>query len=131
MRLRAHTPDSAAASLRFMCAVKLRQQGVPIEQVSRLLGHSDYETTMRYLGAIASDASQAASALKEIEQAVIPHIDTSVYRIGEQLQGPDSLTAQSSHCNEAFPEGDVWVRRAAHERDREGPERFDEVANLL
>ena len=93
-------PDFSYHSLRFTYAVSLRQRDVPIEQVSRLLGHSDYETTMRYLGAFASDSSHAASALEEIEEKVIPQIETTVRPALEPLPEATPPVLASVHPKE-------------------------------
>ena len=117
-------PDFSYHSLRFTYAVSLRQRGVPIEQVSRLLGHSDYETTMRYLGAFASESSHAASALEEIEEKVIPQIETTVGPTREALPEASSTVLASVH-----PEEQTGTAEPTSQPDRRA-EQSDQVAYL-
>ncbi len=117
-------PDFSYHSLRFSYAVSLRQRGVPIEQVSRLLGHSDYETTMRYLGAFASDSSHAASALEEIEGKIILQTETTVEPAVEALPEAGSTVLASVH-----PKEQAVTTEPTHQPDR-GAEQSDQVTYL-
>ncbi len=54
---RAEVPQVKFHSLRHSCATTLTERGVPIEVISRLLGHADIRTTDRIYNHAKSDAS--------------------------------------------------------------------------
>ena len=47
--------DITSHCLRRSCATHYLQEGIPVAQVSRLLGHSNPQTTMRYYKADGAD----------------------------------------------------------------------------
>jgi integrase len=55
--------DATPHCLRHTCATRLIESGMPIAQVSRILGHSDVRTTFRYTHTTAETVDRAAAAL--------------------------------------------------------------------
>ena len=56
-------PDVRFADLRHTCASRLISRGIPIMEVGRALGHTQANTTYRYINADADTARRAADAL--------------------------------------------------------------------
>lgn len=78
VRHQAGLPDLRLHDLRHTCASRLIQVGVPLQQVGRLLGHTQPSTTYRYINIDASTATQAANALDtlnlQVENEEISHL---------------------------------------------------------
>lgn len=62
-RTLASLPDLHFHDLRHTAATRMIQQGVPLQEVGRILGHTQANTTYRYVNANADTAKRAALAL--------------------------------------------------------------------
>ncbi len=63
LRKNAGIADIRFHDLRHTAATRMIEGGIPIQQVGRLLGHTQVNTTYRYINANANTAMQAANAL--------------------------------------------------------------------
>jgi integrase len=54
--------------LRRTAATRLVRGGMPIEEVSRILGHKDIQTTFRYIGVDDDTVSRAAAIIDELNR---------------------------------------------------------------
>ena len=59
--------EEAATSTRHTAATRLVKGHLPLQMVSRILGHSQPQTSYRYLSAVAETATQAAAILEELQ----------------------------------------------------------------
>ena len=58
--------------LRHTYATKLLRQGVPIAKISKLLGHSNIEITMRYLHILDAELFSSAAKIDEYDRPYLP-----------------------------------------------------------
>ena len=70
-RKAAGLPDVRFHDLRHTAASRLIRMGVPLNEVGKLLGHTQANTTLRYINANVETARRAATALDQFNQVVI------------------------------------------------------------